>query len=65
MDASKLANRLNLIEELRPAIVAGGDEAQKIRRLPDDLVTRLVHAGFFRFALPAALGGDDARNNFV
>ncbi len=60
MDASKLANRLNLIEELRPAIVAGGDEAQKIRRLPDDLVTRLVHAGFFRFALPAALGGDDA-----
>lgn len=54
------AARLEAIEALREAIVVGADEAQRIRRLPDDLVTTLVDAGFFRFTLPVALGGEDA-----
>jgi alkylation response protein AidB-like acyl-CoA dehydrogenase len=60
MDVSTLVSRLGLIETLRPEIVAGADEAQRLRRLPDDLVDRLVDAGFFRFTLPRELGGENA-----
>ncbi len=60
MDAATLDQRLTQIEELREPILTAGDEAQQLRRLPDDIVTTLVEAGFFRFALPAELGGDDA-----
>ncbi|MEM7018248.1 MAG: acyl-CoA dehydrogenase family protein [Pseudomonadota bacterium] len=60
MDSNQLKTRLNQIESLRDDIGAGGDEAQKIRRLPDNLVSKLIDEGFFRFALPEALGGDDA-----
>jgi indole-3-acetate monooxygenase len=60
MNSEQLAARLDLIEEIRPEIAAGGDEAQQLRRLPDDLVGRLVDLGFFRFAMPADLGGEDA-----
>ena len=52
--------RLAKIEDLREEILAAGDEAQKIRKLPTDIVTRLVDEGFFRFALPTELGGEDA-----
>ena len=52
--------RLHKIEEMREEILKGGDEAQEIRRLPDDIVARLVDEGFFRFALPTELGGDNA-----
>ena len=62
MDASGLAARLGHIEKLRSEIVAGGDEAQRLRRLPDGLVTKLVDAGFFRFTLPTELGGEDANS---
>lgn len=54
------ANRLARVEAMRTEIETGAEEAQRIRRLPDDLVSRLVDAGFFRFTLPAALGGEDA-----
>jgi alkylation response protein AidB-like acyl-CoA dehydrogenase len=52
--------RLDKIEEMRPVIARGGDEGQEMRRLPDDVVDELVEAGFFRFALPEELGGDNA-----
>ena len=52
--------RLDQIESLRDDILAAGDEAQNLRRLPDDIVERLIDDGFFRFALPPELGGDDA-----
>ncbi len=60
MKAELLAARLNKIETLRPAILEGGDRAQQMRRLPDDLVNTLIDEGFFRFALPTELGGEDA-----
>ncbi len=60
MKAELLAARLRKVEELRPLILEGGDRAQQIRRLPDDLVNSLIDAGFFRFALPVELGGEDA-----
>ncbi|MCR9280007.1 MAG: acyl-CoA dehydrogenase family protein [Pseudomonadaceae bacterium] len=60
MDTATLNKRLAAVESRRDEILAGGDEAQKIRRLPDDLVDKLVDDGFFRFALPEALGGEDA-----
>jgi alkylation response protein AidB-like acyl-CoA dehydrogenase len=60
MDHSMFANRLARVEAMRTEIETGAEEAQRIRRLPDDLVSRLVDAGFFRFTLPAALGGEDA-----
>lgn len=60
MDSTQLGARLDRVEELRDAIVAGGDEAQKLRRLPDGLVAVLVQQGFFRFTLPEPLGGEDA-----
>lgn len=60
MDTTTLNKRLATVESRRDEILAGGDEAQNIRRLPDDLVNTLVDDGFFRFALPEALGGEDA-----
>jgi len=62
MDANQLKARLARVENLRSEIVAGGDKAQQMRRLPDDLVTKLVDEGFFRFTLPSELGGDDANS---
>jgi len=55
-----LQNRLDIVEMMRSDILAGGDQAQEIRRLPDDLVDKLVDNGFFRFTLPPELGGEDA-----
>ena len=52
--------RLQKIEELREEILKAGDEAQELRRLPNDIVERLIDDGFFRFALPEELGGDNA-----
>lgn len=60
MKAELLAARLRKVEELRPQILEGGDRAQQMRRLPDDLVNTLIDAGFFRFTLPVELGGEDA-----
>jgi alkylation response protein AidB-like acyl-CoA dehydrogenase len=60
MKAELLTARMRKIEELRPAILEGGDRAQQMRRLPDDLVDKLIDAGFFRFTLPTELGGEDA-----
>ncbi len=52
--------RLEKIEELRADILKAGDEAQELKKLPNDIVEKLIDEGFFRFALPEALGGDGA-----
>jgi alkylation response protein AidB-like acyl-CoA dehydrogenase len=51
---------LERVERLRAVITRGGDEAQKIRRLPTETVEALIDEGLFRFAMPRALGGEDA-----
>lgn len=51
---------LERVERLRDVIVRGGDEAQQLRRLPDDVVDTLIDEGFFRFTLPKELGGENA-----
>ncbi len=51
---------LERVARLESQILAGGDEAQQIRRLPDDLREQLIDEGFFRFTLPHVLGGEDA-----
>ncbi len=48
------------IEGLKEQIVAGGDEAQKLRRLPAWLADVLIDDGLFRFAIPEVLGGEGA-----
>ena len=52
--------RLQKIEDLREEILKAGDEAQELKKLPDWIVTKLVDEGFFRFALPTEMGGDNA-----
>ena len=44
---------------LGPAIEAAGDEIEKHRRLPEELVDALVDAGLFTMLLPASLGGGE------
>ena len=60
MSSSLHQCRLEKVAELRDEIVIAGDKAQELRRLPDDMVVRLVDEGFFRFTLPQELGGEDA-----
>jgi alkylation response protein AidB-like acyl-CoA dehydrogenase len=52
--------RLDKIEAMRADILAAGDEAQELKKLPDGIVSKLVDEGFFRFALPEEMGGDNA-----
>jgi alkylation response protein AidB-like acyl-CoA dehydrogenase len=51
---------LERVEKLKDLIVRGGDEAQQLRRLPDDVVDVLIDEGMFRFTLPEELGGENA-----
>ena len=48
---------------LAPLVAECSDEAERRRRLPDQLVEAFIDAGFFRMHLPRLLGGDEA--NFV
>lgn len=52
--------RLQKIEDLRDDILKAGEEAQELKKLPDWIVNKLVDEGFFRFALPTEMGGDNA-----
>ena len=45
---------------LAEVIRDGGDRAQELRRLPDDVVDALIGAGLFRFTVPREMGGEDA-----
>ena len=60
MTPERLISRLAKVESMREEILAAGDEAQQLRRLPDSIVARLIDEGFFRFTLPEELGGEDA-----
>jgi len=51
---------LTRVGQLTEVIRAGGDEAQKLRRLPTHTVDALIDAGMFRFTLPKELGGENA-----
>ena len=51
---------LQRVERMREVIVKGGDDAQSLRRLPDATVEALIDEGFFRFAIPTELGGENA-----
>ena len=51
---------LERVHKLTQVIREGGDEAQKLRRLPDETVNILIDEGIFRFTLPPELGGEDA-----
>lgn len=48
------------VAQLETDIARGGDEAQQLRRLPDELREQLIDAGLFRFTLPTELGGENA-----
>ena len=52
--------RLDKIEHMRDDILKAGEEAQEMKRLPDWIVSDLIDEGFFRFALPTEMGGDNA-----
>jgi alkylation response protein AidB-like acyl-CoA dehydrogenase len=45
------------VRDLRPRLEAAGEEMDRSRRLPPELVAALVEAGLFRLALPRAAGG--------
>ncbi len=51
---------LERVQRMRDIIVKGGDEAQSMRRLPNATVEALIDEGFFRFAIPVELGGENA-----
>ncbi|HIG61338.1 MAG TPA: hypothetical protein EYQ22_10685 [Gammaproteobacteria bacterium] len=51
---------LDRVKALSEDITKGGDEAQLIRRMPDELKDTLIDNGLFRFTLPTELGGEDA-----
>jgi alkylation response protein AidB-like acyl-CoA dehydrogenase len=51
---------LERVERLRDAITKAGNEAQELRRLPEDIVNTLIDEGMFRFTLPEELGGENA-----
>ena len=56
-EGSKVIDRVAGLTEV---IREGGDEAQLLRRVPDETIDTLVDAGFFRFTLPTELGGENA-----
>ncbi len=51
---------LERVARIEEAIVRGGDQAQELRRMPDDLKDLMIDEGLFRFTLPRELGGEDA-----
>ena len=51
---------LERVHRIRDAIAEGGDEAQKVRRLPGETADMLIQEGLYRFTLPHELGGENA-----
>jgi alkylation response protein AidB-like acyl-CoA dehydrogenase len=56
---SVMSSTLERVAELTPEISARGEEIERARRVPADLLAKLVAAGWFRMLLPRAYGGDD------
>ncbi len=50
---------LERIESMREMLRAAGDEAQELRHLPPWAAKEMAANGFYRFALPKELGGED------
>src|SRR5215475_10751068 len=50
---------LEAAKAFRPRILADRERIEAGRRLPEDLVRELAHAGFFRISLPTAYSGLD------
>ena len=51
---------LERVHRIRDTIAEGGDEAQKVRRLPSETADVLIQEGLYRFTLPHELGGENA-----
>ena len=51
---------LERVAALTEVIRDGGDQAQELRRLTDDVVDALIGEGLFRFTIPREIGGEDA-----
>ena len=49
------------IFDMSDLLQEAGDEAQKIRHLPEWAAKEMVNAGLYRFALPSELAGEDLR----
>jgi len=47
------------INAMRETLMAAGDEAQEIRRLPQWAADKMADAGLYRMALPPELGGEN------
>ncbi len=47
------------VRELLPEVSRRADEIEKLRTLPDDLVTDLTAAGCFRMLVPRRYGGEE------
>lgn len=58
--ATMAASPIERIQALKDVIIKGGNEAQSLRRIPQDCIDSLIDAGLFRFAIPRELGGEDA-----
>ena len=50
---------LERIESMREMLRAAGDEAQELRHLPAWAAKEMAANGFYRYALPKELGGED------
>lgn len=59
-EISEVGTLLERVESLRSVIEDGGNAAQEMRRVPDECIAALVDHGFFRFAIPEELGGENA-----
>jgi len=51
---------LERVAAIAEEIAVGGDKAQELCKLPEDLVDLLIDQGLFRFTIPRELGGEDA-----
>ncbi|HZQ35759.1 MAG TPA: acyl-CoA dehydrogenase family protein, partial [Dehalococcoidia bacterium] len=59
LDTDRGAELIAVAHDLAPRIAVRGDEIERERRLPDDLVQELKDAGIFRMFQPRAYGGDE------
>jgi len=50
---------LDRIAGMKEQLLAAGDEAQELRRLPDWAANAIADAGLYRFTLPTELAGED------
>ncbi len=59
LEIDRGAQLIAAARDLAPRVAARGDEIERERRLPDDLVQELKAAGIFRMFQPRAYGGDE------